>query len=233
MTWNCILLFVFAMGSLFATDVDFNDEGNFNLKKETLYISLGANCEMALRLRDCGLRHAAFPFDWTITKRHNLFLNLFIDDFRFFTSTEYFDTVIEVPCCAKNIYYELYFIHDWPFPDQWSDSFRFTEQVLGIQAKYDRRINRFRELKNYTGKIFFFRTFWFEEGNFVNAQQAQELRNVLDLYFPNVDFTLVIVNYTDSNSPIIQGIKGVLEFKIRREHNNQDFQTMINILNIQ
>jgi len=122
-------------------------------------------------------------------------------------------------------------VHDWPFPgEEISDSTKYTKQLEAIKIKYSRRIDRFRKLKQYLGKVFFFRSFWFQEGNHLNSRQAQNLKDVLDRYFPYLNFTLVIINYTDSNSPVINGINGVVEFKIRREYNLHDWQVMCHTL---
>src|ERR1700722_11660402 len=65
--------------------VDFNFEGEVIDEQKPLFVSLGSWCEIALSLRDCQLRHAAFPFDWLVTGDHAGFLNVFDTDFQYFT----------------------------------------------------------------------------------------------------------------------------------------------------
>lgn len=216
-------------GNLFANTIDFNTDGASTTTRP-LFVSLGSFCEVALRLRECGLREAAFPYDWLITKNHALLITMLDNDFQFFTDEEYFSQYAEHPIWVKNSYYEIYFIHDWPFPDTWTDPARYAQQLQEIKTKYERRITRFRNLRQFPNKVFFFRTSWFEETPYVTGQQAQELKVALDRYFPDLEFTLVIVNFTDSCPPTIDWINGVVDFKIRREFIFQDFQAMFRAL---
>jgi len=223
-----LLLLILFAGAITANETDdFNYEGGLNCNNKPLFVSLGANCEMALRLRDCGLRDAAFPFDWLVSRSVDSFVELLDHDFESFLDEKCYVQLDIDSRWVKNTVYDIVFIHDWPFTDTTtSDPLRFAQQIEAIQIKYERRINRFRKIKQYQGKVFFFRTFWFEEGDYVTHQNALDIKGALDRYFPELDFTLVIVNFTDSNAPDIDGIDEVIEFKIRREHNLHDWQVM-------
>ncbi len=78
------VLLIFQMRTLFADSPDFDFEGELICHEKHLFVSLGPICEMALRLRDCGLRHAAFPFDWLVLKNVDRFIELLDNDFQFF-----------------------------------------------------------------------------------------------------------------------------------------------------
>ncbi len=225
-------LFIVFLINIFSSDqLDSND----NLKHyPPLFIGLGSHCEIAVQLREHNLRKEAFPFDWILSLNHNNLINLLNNDFDFFLNEEYFIQHPIHPSIVRNYYYELEFGHDWPFTELWSNSIRFKTQLQGIQSKYEKRISRFRKLKNYPGKVLFFRIpFDFEigpnpygaqrESNIITIGQAQELKAALDHYFPLLNFTLVIFNYHEENTPIINQINGVIEFKIKKSNKNNSY----------
>jgi hypothetical protein len=64
----------------------------------------------------------------------------------------------------------------------------------------------------------------------LNTARAQELRLALDRFFPSLDFTLVIVNCTDKDASPISRIDGVLEFKMRKSREQEDWRTILKVL---
>jgi len=205
----------------------------FANESEPLFVSLGRNCHPALYLRDCGLRKAAYPFDWLITLDFKGFIKILDDDFAFFVTDEYLIPDPLTQMVVVNDYYHIYFAHEGPFGDTWDEE-RFSQQVLGIKDKFVRRINRFRELREYRGKVFFLCEFWSEpcvgaEVN-ENSNYALALRDALDRYFPALDYTLVIISYTDLNIPALLSIERVVEYQMDRsnQHVQQMFDSLLN-----
>lgn len=223
----CLFLLI---GNAFS--IDFNYEGNLCMEESPLFISLGSHCDIASTLRKSGLRKAAFPFDWLVTAEHDLLIKIFEEDFEFFMDENQLKWVPEIPNSFKNNRYEVFFYHDAPKNAKWSSEEEFKQHISEIKTKYDRRINRLRQLRQYPGKVFFLRTFFWKEkckGN-QNSQQAKEIKRVLDFYFPNLDFTLVIINYTDDNVPNLEPIEGLMEFKIIRSNYEAEFDALYRIL---
>lgn len=218
---NIFLCFILTVQGLALADIEEYGEGKFVLSKKPLFVSLGGSCHTALALRGAGLRVAAFPFDWLISTNHHVFLKILDEDFQHFTDASVFALHQGVPA-SNNLYYNIGFPHDFDLNNfacgngvkQW-DTFK---------EKYDRRINRFRQLRQYPGKVFFVRAMWSQlnEGKngefYENKKRAQELRSALDRYFPSLNFTLIILSYNDLPIPSIHGVKGVVEWKIGRSH---------------
>jgi len=231
----CIL--TFWLGSLLANPVDFNFEGTLPLDTEKLFVSLGSGCDTGLTLRDCGLRQAAFPFDWLICGNHERFIMLLDDDFHYFTDERFFvplddPKVSDHPNSLMNTYYDLIFYHEGSIPYDWSDHEKYQEQLARIKAKYERRISRFRQIRSFPGKVFFIRNFQSVHAAQTSRHEemAIELRDALRRYFPGVNLTLVIVTFTDVNAPSIGPIDGVLEFKMDRPPWRQEYAKMYEVL---
>jgi len=106
----------------------------------------------------------------------------------------------------ENRTYHIEFRHDWSFPDFTITPERCKTQLEEMKSKYTRRIERFRQLRNFRGKVVFIRvaqdvtyggpTYWWHEGEErVTAEQAIEIRDAISRFFPELDFTLAIVNF--------------------------------------
>lgn len=184
-----------------------------------LFVSLGAWCHTATALKQMGLRDAAYPFDWLASPSHDSLIELLNDDFQFFTDEEHFTQTTGYEHSfntLKHTRYNLLFHHDTPARYEKDDLESYQNHLATIKARYQRRIQRFRELRNYTGKVFFIRNPTWKEGadGQRNADYAKELKEALDRYFPSLDFTLVIVNSTYESVSEIEGIEGVAHYKI-------------------
>ncbi len=182
----------------------------------TQIVSLGGNCHTALALRDLNLRKAAFPFDWVNTTGHINFIKILNEDFYNFFDESCFFTIDGVPSYL-NIYYQLDFPHDFSGDNRESE-------WLSFKKKYARRIERFRALRLYEGKVFFIRALWSEltendQGQFQeNFKRTLEIRDALDQYFPGLDYTLVILSYSDLDIPALEPLEHVVELRIPKGH---------------
>lgn len=192
-----LLLFVTSFCSpIFAGEV--LDEERKELSwdsKEPLFISLGSDCYVAGNLVHIGYRRASFPFDWLLSLDHNAVINILDDNFKHFLNPSYYS--LHTNGSLINTYYHLEFRHE------------HDNDFIG---KYGRRIDRFRRLNTYSGKIFFIRKAYKEDASTssywpckellkITFEQALELKHVLKKRFPNLDYTLVIVNLSgDKNS---------------------------------
>lgn len=157
--------------------------------KEPLFISLGPECYVAGHLAQIGYRRASFPFDWLLTLDHSGVVELLDDNFKYFLDPSYYS--LHTNGALINTYYHIEFRHE------------HDNDFIG---KYGRRIDRFRRLNNYSGKVFFMRESYAgaESPSFywpckdvlnISSEHALELKRALKNRFPNLDFSLVIMNY--------------------------------------
>lgn len=198
--------------------------------KNSIFISLGNNCWTAQALRMADLRECAFPFDWLFSQDDEGLNRVFDEDFAHFTVADHFCPDGYHPVAVRNAYYGMVFTHDWPFSDLEMTKERYEQHLEAIQIKYARRIERFRKLKDYPGKVFFFRTFS-THPNIVgehgwNTEKAKKLKERLDRYFPNLDFTLVVLSCSDPSIPEVDTMDGVIEFKIRELYVQENYLSM-------
>jgi len=194
-------------------------QGDLFPVKNPIFISLGNNCWTAQALAAAGLRECAFPFDWLFSKDDEGLYRALEEDFAYFTDKDCFSPDDYNPVAVRNNRYGMIFTHDWPFPDINVTEERYSQHLDAIKIKYERRIERFRKLQKYEGKVFFFRTFSTKPemiGEYGwNTEKARKLKECLDRYFPNLDFTLIILSCTDPDIPEVDKIEGVVEFKIK------------------
>jgi|GEM_PF-1464423 hypothetical protein len=214
------------------TDEDFEFEGDVSFSKPYMFISLGHSCLQAQATRVIegadpillaegaylnraeeleetranGLRDAAFPFDWLTTCDVDKLILCLDENFEYFLDETYF--IRELPIHLENVRYGCRFTHDWPYHGNHLDEERHKGQLAYIKQKYARRIARFANLRNYKGKVFFMRTY-----NFIadyQNQSSRKIRDALKRFFPDLNFTLVIVNWTDDSifkEGFIEGVK--------------------------
>lgn len=103
-------------------------------------VSLGANCIPAYQAGIHGIRSAAYPFDWLVSDIESIIINL-EENFLHFLDQNY---------CAFignwiiNSYDKMLFLHEFHEFGEIAD----LQFLPLIQAKYQRRIERFRQLKN-------------------------------------------------------------------------------------
>lgn len=173
-----------------------------NEEWEPLLVGLGSYCEAANILRDCGVRNAAFPFDWMLSSDCKKLIKSLDDDFFYFMDKKYL-----VPSKASNTvllqtYYSMEFHHE----GEWKgDSNYLTQNTEKLVEKYQRRVERFRQLKSFLGKVIFIRFankyslepnifYRIKENVKISEADSLMLYEALKRYFPQLDFYLIIVN---------------------------------------
>jgi hypothetical protein len=215
------IIFLLVLIRLNSNDLFNENKDVANITCEPQFISLGGDCHTALPLRDYGFRNAAFPFDWMISTDHEGFITLLDEDFLYFFEKSHFAMGENGHSCHQ--YYHLRFVHDFE-GFEWMNDPKMEEWKL-FKSKYMRRIERFRSLREFSGKVYFVRSFWtrwnlqdvheFHE----NTRRAREVKQALDRYFPGLNFTLVIVTYTDLDIPPMEKIDGVIEIRAEKHRN--------------
>jgi hypothetical protein len=196
------LKFIFCFWIITTWPIDHYDQ---DLESKTfwdapvLFVSLGSSCEIPHLLREHSMRQAAFPLDWVISIDQEGLMKCLDEDFLHFTDesclTPKQDGIL------VNFYYKMEFPHE-------GSSFSTPYRVLleKFKSKYKRRIERFREIGNYKGFVYFFRAsydwatssaFLFpDEGNLhIEMPWAEELEQKLKKRFPQLKFHLIIANH--------------------------------------
>lgn len=220
----CGFLFLVCLGSLQASE-----------SCEPLFVSLGSTSMLTANFRFAGIK-SSFPFDKLLVTDGSGLISLLKDDFAFFLDKRYLHQdldFISINYRVLNTRYNLEFRYDW---DDLDDN--FEEYLPQIQKKYQKLIDKFRQLDQHRGKVYFVRAA-FPEGCWINPNfflpklsnssdiisyaHAKELREVLSQKFPNLDFDLIIINYAELQAPNICGLENVIEFKISGSHSDRDF----------
>lgn len=158
-----------------------------------LFISLGGWCAPAIIMRQFGLRHAAYPFDWNTCNTFENFYNVLKTDFKNFLLKENLihaptDTVVHDRGCGFT------FHHD--FPILGSGNFSIVPNYLDFyettKAKYDRRIKRFRETLSSLSPVIFIRI-----DAAGNRNQTIKLRDLIAMQYPHLEFLIIQLGSTD------------------------------------
>ncbi|HSW71923.1 MAG TPA: DUF1796 family putative cysteine peptidase [Chlamydiales bacterium] len=207
--------------------------------EEVLFVSLGGYCEPAMQLRNHTLRTEAFPFDWMLTLNHEKFLLLLDNDFQFFLDENYLFQHPKDSSTLENSYYECEFTHHQSSNPAEGVAFHLQE----ITPKYERRIERFRKLREYKAKVIFIRSayffstgehyyWWNPDQAYITNEQAVTLKKALDRFFPLLDFKLVIVNYTEKKMEHFDIADGVIEFQIRKKHETLEYARLLDFIRL-
>ncbi|HSX04685.1 MAG TPA: DUF1796 family putative cysteine peptidase [Rhabdochlamydiaceae bacterium] len=171
------------------------------ISQEPLFVSLGSTCTTAHTHRECGIRKAAFPFDWIVSLNGEKLIEILEEDFLHFLDSNVLRVLGQA---LLNDYYYLEFLNegDWAGADN---------NIKAFSEKCQRRINRFRQLANYQGKVFFVRTaypgslsdphrIWKVKENIeITYEYAAKLHQALKKCFPKLDFELIIINSYDGS----------------------------------
>jgi len=175
------------------------------LSQETLFVSLGSYCGPAGLSLSSGLRKAAFPFDWNVSFDGEKLIELLEDDFLHFLDDDYLLTDdFLIPFASGillNIYYHIEFVHEGVFkgPDS-------LQKLELMKEKYRRRIDRFRNLREYSGKVYFMRAghldsltdhnrvFKNKDNIEISPEYSLRLYKTLKMRFPKLNFSLIIIN---------------------------------------
>lgn len=227
MSWKYFLMLLAVTMNLLATPEQemfyFNSNPSTREEQRPLFISLGGTCHVAIALRALELRDAAYPLDWIISTNHAAFLHVLGDKFVNYADPNYFNTYQGVPK-GINWYYNLSFPHDFTAITEDFTKETALKEWDSFKERYDRRVERFQELANFQGKVYFFRCMWSSDheganGLFQeNSLRARQIKDTIAAIFPNLDFTLVIITHPDLGIPKLEEIPNVVEFRIGRTH---------------
>lgn len=214
-------------------------DNSFLNGQETLYISLGSDCQVAHYSRLAEVRKGTFPFDWMLTVNTSSVSRLIRDNFEYSLEEGFFEKHSMYDHVMVNNYYGIEYRHEWT-SDLGTDFSNYKERMEDIQLKYQRRVERFSRLADYKGKVFFIRVAFNpkldsnmkslpKEQLSITHADAVELRDAIKERFPNLDFKLVIANYTEvMKAPL--NVEGVLEFKLSRLNDEKGILDMFNQL---
>lgn len=151
------------------------------------------------------MRKEAFPFDWIVSMDLEQIVKMLEDDFKYFLDNDHLSVhgiVGDIP--LRNIRYHLEFLHE----GNWRRS-HYASTMTKFKSKYERRIERFRQLNNYKGKVYFIReaylsslddphrVYKYEENIEISRAHANSLYEALKAYFTDLDFRLIVLNYGD------------------------------------
>lgn len=229
---------LFLMSVLFGAELHAKES-----RKAPLFVSLGSHCEVFHCLKESGLVKKRYPFDCIRVLNQECLIRILDEDFNHFLEEHSFISHPFHPGICANARYEVEFDVDFDssFSDSWASFNRLVHQVQRIQPRFQRRIERFRKLSRFGGRVFFIRTAFDFDGDLIplwgedrhakiTTEQAFALRRALDRYFPTLDFTLVIVNHAEVGTPLIRDVDGIIEFRIRRTHKCEDYKRLFKIL---
>jgi hypothetical protein len=177
--------------------------------REPLFVSLGSTCEVTHQLRFLGLRTAAFPLDWALSLNNSQIIRLLEEDFLHFNDEEYLSSYTTV---LLNTCYCLLFPHE----GNWEAPF-YSETLETFKDKSQRRIDRFKNLRSYPGKVFFIRAacpnaenpkavYTDKENLYITNDYSVLLYQTLKNKFPELDFILIIMNFSDEDEVFIKKI---------------------------
>ena len=172
-----------------------------------VFVSLGSMCEPNHMLRFCGLKQATYPFDWIVSMDGEEVLEILRTDFAHFADTRHLVVYDVGGGPLLNERHRLEFLHE----GDWRDD-GFAQNMPAFQAKYRRRIARFRALREQPGPLWFLRASYpmsladsdrryrLAENLEVSDAYAQRLYDVLAGYFAGCDVRLIVVNTHDRPS---------------------------------
>ncbi|HSW87042.1 MAG TPA: DUF1796 family putative cysteine peptidase [Rhabdochlamydiaceae bacterium] len=212
-----------------------------HITQSPLFVSLGSNCLTAGMFRHFDRREAAFPFDWMVTTDDLKLIEILDHNFQDFTNHlligkhPHFSVGHIV-----NHYYHVEFAHDWDLK-YWETPELFQEGIEKLKIKYDRKINRFRQLANYKGKVVFVRLrypmqrclharpdyYWYYLNIDIDQEElALQLNNALKKMFPSLDFKLVIITQSDT-SDTLDEIDNVMIYSLVRAEEHSVWKTIL------
>jgi hypothetical protein len=178
------------------TTKDSNLGGNIEENRGPIFVSLGSACKTAHMQRECGIRTAAFPFDWIVSFDGEKLIELLEENFLHFLNPDFLKVSGQA---LLNEYYHLEFLNE----GDWEDA-EYNIKIFILKCQ--RRINRFIQLKGYQGKVFFVRSanpfsvsdphrIWrIKENIEITGEYAARLYQTLKNFFPSLDFELIIMN---------------------------------------
>ena len=198
-------------------------------------VSFGQSCTVAGAMRENGIRTTAYPFDWMVSPFPSLY-QAFNDDFLHFLQED--SLTVRYDRYGILDYYGFQFVHDFPailpndsfadligenhvtggiLRDNWKDF------LPGVQTKYQRRIERLKNLLSSNEKVYLIRHFD------ITKDQAIQLRDLLHKKYPNLDFVLVVLQRTE-NIQYDWKLECIKNFYLD-EHNPEDWKNLFKTMN--
>jgi hypothetical protein len=165
-----------------------------------ILITLGENCTATAAIENMHLRKESYPFEFCITPFDALYSCL-EDDFRHFVNPDYFTPYIDFQSPVNK--YGICLAHSFPLLTIGVDKDGQEKRILDpewrrvlpeVQAKYDRRITRFRQACTSGKKVYFLRYLGIEKNG------AERLSNLIHARYPFLDFILICVNHQASRA---------------------------------
>ncbi len=181
----------------------FHDEAKEDeiIQNKPIVICLGQSCFALLKIREYGLRHLTYPFDWNVTY-HNALIQLIQDDFAQFLDENFI--------CFENhnrIWNTLYgggvtlqdgFTLAHICPAEATQENFYQNFFPIIKERMQRRIRRFYKAINSGKHVYFVRAqVPLGDPKDISYTTIAHLEEVLKNKFPALKFTIIAVNYTD------------------------------------
>jgi tellurite resistance-related uncharacterized protein len=175
-----------------------------SLELPPIFVSLGSDCSVASMLRSCNLKNLAYPFDWITSHDSEGLIKLLDEDFRCLLDDEYLAPIIHPNAPAESILmntrYNLWFVHDGNIQ-------KSSDIIRALKEKYNTRLNRFRDLSQFQGKVYFVREarqftlgdqsiFVSFDNHEISSEYALQLREALQRFFPYLHMHLIIINHS-------------------------------------
>jgi hypothetical protein len=158
------------------------------------YISLGRDCQVAIKLNEFNLRKASYPFDWMSSHFMEGVIKAFKTDFEYFLDPAFLEYRTDH---IANTCYHFGYLHFFPLIGQ-----SFTEEDSGVHGIIDpnflmhldsvkevlnRRIKRLQDLLSTKSKIVFIRTR-------SDRDEAKAFMKMLRSKYPKAKVLLIVVH---------------------------------------
>jgi hypothetical protein len=168
-----------------------------------IVVPLGYDCTGAGVLHALGFRKAAYPFDWMLSNFESVYKAI-KDDFKMFLDP----ATLRVSDNRHDVidFYGLQLVHDFPtatsqaaVDETTSASYAhirddWRQFIEPIREKYQRRINRLRDVFASPDQVLFVRYL-------TNKTEAIRLRDLLAHMYPNLNFTLLALRKSPDIEP--------------------------------
>lgn len=214
------------------------------LNDKPIILSLGSQCEVTTKINKFGFRDSSFIFDWILSVDIYGIINVLNDNFNYFFDQNYFEIHPYMPWFLINTKYGFEYRHDWNESHNfWKNFNSYKITYESIKVRYDRRIERFKKLRKFKGKVFFLRAAFDSETCLIakkmynrnlfkiTYQEAIELKNALKSYFPKLNFTLIIINYNEETEETLAfEDSDIIEFKFTKNKKDEGYENLFKII---
>lgn len=167
-----------------------------SIKKE--FISLGGNCSVAFQLKNIGIRFNSYPFDWAkinISQLNNILDNDFKDfhnlSIKKLSHNHNYKFIDNQNSFLLTNPYKIIFAHEIPFNNNQDI---VDSNIVALKEKFNRRINRFRNLNSMSNTKVTFVLFNF----YNNDTNLIKLINNLKKYIS--EFSVIYILLDNNNT---------------------------------